>query len=120
MDELKVETSDLRSSADALVVIADAFDDAASQSGALAAAVGHDGLAQRVTDFAKRWDARRGELTEQIRTLEQNLRDSADAIDNADRALAKQLDDHREQARAARPTGPRSTWAAIRCPATRP
>ena len=91
MDQFKVNTSTLSDAADAVARVGTALDDATTDTEGLAAVVGHDGLATQVRSFATSWDKRRADLTEQLVTLSDNLRNGADSIQALDQGLADHL-----------------------------
>ena len=91
MDKLKVETSDLRTISDALLVIGTEFQDANENSDTLAEAVGEDELAGRIRDFAKNWDVRRKDFVDKISKLQKNVEHGADSFEKTDKQLANGL-----------------------------
>jgi uncharacterized protein YukE len=91
-DKLTVDTTAMRDAAAALKKIADEFSGSEVNALGLSRAVGNDHLAERIVDFAKSWDFRRAELTEQINTLSNNLTTGADGFDTTDSDLASELD----------------------------
>ena len=98
MSDLLVDTTLLRDMASDVSLIRTEFDTAKTTSENLADAVGHAGLADRVTAFASNWDHRRSELVEQLQTLGDNLLTVADGLESTDTELGECLTD------AAQPT----------------
>lgn len=66
---LKLDLEALRSLADSLDVVANEFSQANTNSDSIADAVGHDGLAECVRDFAHKWDDAREGMTENLKVL---------------------------------------------------
>jgi uncharacterized protein YukE len=93
MDKLKIDTEVLRESVRALDLVDSEFTDANNNSDALADAVGHNELADRVRNFAHNWDHRRKEMIEAIESLRKILTEGADTIEQTDQKLASNLTD---------------------------
>jgi len=91
MDKIKVDTTDLRDTAKDLETIAHEFKDADKNSAALAAAVGHPGLANHITSFSMNWTQRRADMVKTIDELQKKLTEGADALEKADSHLAAEL-----------------------------
>ncbi|MEO7123907.1 MAG: hypothetical protein ABI400_12490 [Lacisediminihabitans sp.] len=91
MDKLKIDTQNLRDAASALKTVRTEFEEANANSDTLADAVGEQRLADRIKDFAHNWDMKRKDFVEDIRTLEKNLTDGADALEKTDTDLAAGL-----------------------------
>ncbi|MBB5639487.1 hypothetical protein [Cryobacterium roopkundense] len=101
MSDLLVDTTLLRDMASDVSLIRTEFDSAKTTSRNLADAVGHAGLADRVTTFASNWDHRRGELVEQLATLGENLLTAADGLENTDTELGACITDAAQPAAGA-------------------
>ena len=67
------------------------FDDANENSDAVAVAVGHSHLADKVRNFAHNWDQRRKDLVEQITTIEDNMAEISMQFATLDGDLATDL-----------------------------
>ena len=89
MSDLLIDTTLLRDMASDVSLIQTEFDTAKATSQNLVDAVGHSGLADRVTAFASNWDHRRSELVEQLATLGENLLTAADGLENTDKELGE-------------------------------
>jgi len=88
---LKVDTDSVRSVSNDLIRITSELTDAQAHSDDVADAVGHDGLAGALRNFAGSWDDRRRKLIEQIAQLRDSATSIADAFDDTDSALARAL-----------------------------
>ncbi len=104
---LKVDTQSVRFVSDDLGAITSELTDAQAHSDGVAEAVGHDGLAGALRNFAGSWDDRRRTLVEQIAQMRDSATSIADAFDDTDSALARALTDA-----AAAPSGAASTGTA--------
>ncbi|UZN03043.1 hypothetical protein [Cellulomonas sp. S1-8] len=69
MGHLRLDTDALISAGADLRLVARELDHATTRSDVVADAVGHDGLAAKVRDFAQGWDGRRAEMLEEIARL---------------------------------------------------
>ena len=69
MGHLRLSTDELIDVGADLRLVARELDSANARSDTLAEAVGHAGLAARVSDFAHGWDGRRAEMLEEIARL---------------------------------------------------
>ncbi len=69
MSDLDIDIDLLRETGAALRVVATEFEHANDNSDHAADATGHDGLADRVREFAHNWDDRRGKMLESIAFL---------------------------------------------------
>lgn len=67
------------------------FENANENSDAVAEAVGHDWLAERVRNFAHNWDNRRKDLVEQLQTVQDNMKEIQDAFEEIDVEFANGL-----------------------------
>lgn len=63
------------------------------RSDRIAEAVGHDGLAEAVREFAHGWDDRRTELTRKVRALAAAAATTAQAFTEVDAELARALEE---------------------------
>jgi len=102
---LKVDTGSVRSVSQDLARITAELDGAAAHSDDVADAVGHDGLAGALRNFAGSWDDRRRKLVEQISHLQASATAIADAFDDTDTELARALRSAPSVAPAAASTG---------------
>ncbi|WP_349899376.1 hypothetical protein [Parafrigoribacterium soli] len=64
------------------------FKNAEKFSDEVAAATGHDHLADKVHDFASNWNAHREGMIEAIQTLHDSVKKIYDAFDETDKSLA--------------------------------
>ena len=71
------------------------FAEAGDRSDALADAVGHPRLADRVQAFVDNWDHRRSELAEQLAVVRDDLHGIVSGFEEADRELARALTEQR-------------------------
>ena len=71
------------------------FAEAGDRSDALAEAVGHPRLGDRVRAFADNWDKRRSELTEQLAVVRDGLHGIVTGFEEVDRELARALTEQR-------------------------
>jgi gas vesicle protein len=90
--DLKLDTEQLRDTAELLSSMAAEFEKANENVATTASAVGDDTLKHAVERFASSWNQHREELTEQITKLRDHLVNAADSIEAADLALADGLD----------------------------
>ncbi|SDO25366.1 hypothetical protein SAMN05216368_11364 [Cryobacterium flavum] len=92
MADLCVSTQSLRGLSDELTIVAQEFNNANTRSDTIAAAVGHSGLAEAVTDFAHGWDDRRSEMVDSIAFLAEGAAGCADTFEDVDNQLAKSIE----------------------------
>lgn len=85
---LEVDTRSLDQAADDLIIISAEFDGADTYADVVGAAVGHAGLAQRLSSFTDGWKIRRGEIEETVWGLAEVLRTTANAFEDTDSQLA--------------------------------
>lgn len=90
---LKVDTESVRSVSTNLTRITTELTDAQAHSDDAADAVGHNGLAGALRNFASSWDDRRLKLINQIAQLRDSATAVADTFDETDSALAHALTD---------------------------
>jgi hypothetical protein len=95
MSDLKLDVDDVRALGSSLKTIGDEFDGANAHSDRVADAIGHDGLAGAVHDFAHDWDDKRAKMVANIKTLGSAATTVAETFTKADGQLAKALDGHR-------------------------
>lgn len=69
MGHLRLSTDELIAVGTDLRTVAAELHDASTTSTAIADAVGHAGLAEKVRDFAHGWDGRRAEMLEEVARL---------------------------------------------------
>lgn len=67
------------------------FESADDTSSDVAEAVGHRGLAERVRAFTHNWTNRRGDLVEQLQTLEEHFAHLDQSFDDVDGGLASSV-----------------------------
>lgn len=102
---LKVDTDSVRSVSNDLIRITSELTDAQAHSDDVADAVGHNGLAGALRNFAGSWDDRRRKLVEQISQLQASATAIADAFDDTDTELARALTTPPSVAPTAAPAG---------------
>lgn len=78
MGKLVIDVAALQSLSSNLTTVASEFENANTNSDAIASAVGHPGLAGTVRDFAHGWDDTRGKMVEGIRALADSSQAVAD------------------------------------------
>jgi uncharacterized protein YukE len=86
-----IDLEAVRTLATDLASVADEFDSADADSAVIAAAVGHPGLSSTVTDTARGWNDKRGEISEGIRTLSDAATQVADGWADFDQQGADAL-----------------------------
>lgn len=91
MADLNIDTASLRDLGGELKTISSEFENANTRSDTIAAAVGHSGLSDAVTDFAHGWDDRRAEMVESITFMSEAAQGIADAFEETDKQLADVL-----------------------------
>ncbi len=96
MDQLIVDTLVLDAARIDVERIHREFTESTARSDRLADAVGHAGLADRVQVFVDNWDHRRGEITEQLATVRDNLALIVEAFETTDQELANALTEQRD------------------------
>ncbi|HEV6953754.1 MAG TPA: type VII secretion target [Promicromonospora sp.] len=92
MADLRVDLDAVRELGSSLTVVADEFEGANANSDRIAGAVGHEGLAGVVRDFAHKWDDTRGKMTENLRKLAEASTQVAQAFTEVDSELGKALE----------------------------
>lgn len=110
MGDLRIDTHSLRDLGGELGQIGSEFEHANTRSDVIAGAVGHDGLADAITDFAHGWDDRRKDMVDSIQFMAKAATGIADAFEDADAQLADALSDPAPTPAAATP-GPGSPTA---------
>ncbi|MFI9486381.1 hypothetical protein ACIG47_08305 [Promicromonospora sp. NPDC052451] len=92
MVDLRVDLDAVRELGSSLSVVAGEFENANANSDRIAGAVGHEGLAGVVRDFAHKWDDTRGKMTENLRKLAEASTQVAQAFTDIDRDLARAME----------------------------
>ncbi|MFC6510575.1 hypothetical protein ACFQBY_22255 [Promicromonospora citrea] len=92
MADLRVDLDAVRELGSSLTVVADEFEGANANSDRIAGAVGHEGLAGVVRDFAHKWDDTRGKMTENLRKLAEASTQVAQAFTEVDSELGKAME----------------------------
>jgi uncharacterized protein YukE len=92
MTDLRVDLEAVRELGSSLTTVADEFENANANSSRIADAVGHEGLAGVVRDFAHAWDDTRAKMTENLRMLADASTAVADAFTDVDADLAKGIE----------------------------
>jgi hypothetical protein len=67
--DLEIDTEVLNEAGRSLRLVANEFEHANANSDRAAEAVGHDGLAERVREFAHNWDDRRAKIVNNVVSL---------------------------------------------------
>ncbi|MGW8568083.1 hypothetical protein [Isoptericola sp. NPDC055881] len=107
MADLRVDLDAVTELGSSLTTVADEFENATTRSDRIADAVGHDGLASAVRDFASSWDDTRKKMTENLRLLADASVQVAQAFTDIDGDLADGIRGDGAPAPApARPGGP--------------
>ena len=91
MDKIVINTTDLRDSANDLKLIDEEFTNCDNNADEFSKVVGHDGLGDKLNDFANRWEKHRNDMKGKIEELQKILNQGADEIEKTDRDLAKNL-----------------------------
>ncbi|WP_336923463.1 hypothetical protein [Aquipuribacter sp. SD81] len=91
MADLEIDTVVLRETGAALRLVATEFEHANARTDALADALGHRGLAERVREFARSWDDRRAEMVEGIAALADTATGVGETYETIDSELAAAL-----------------------------
>lgn len=92
MVDLRVDLDAVRELGSSLTVVAAEFETANANSDRIADAVGHEGLAGVVRDFARSWDDTRAKMTENLRMLADSSSAVADAFTDIDTDLAQAIE----------------------------
>lgn len=92
MPDLNVDLDAVRELGSSLTTVANEFENANANSDRIAGAVGHEGLAGVVRDFAHKWDDTREKMTENLKMLAESSTQVADAFTQVDGDLAKGLE----------------------------
>lgn len=92
MADLRLDLEAVESLASSLTTVADEFENANANSDRIAEAVGHEGLAGCVRDFAHKWDDTRESMTENLRGLADASSAVAEAFSEIDTDLATALE----------------------------
>ncbi|RLK48934.1 hypothetical protein [Microbacterium telephonicum] len=93
MADLKIDVTEVLSSASRAERIAGDLAGAERIADETATYTGHDGLAGKVRDFGEKWDIARGELEENLTFIAEYLRAVIDTFDDLDTDLAASLQD---------------------------
>lgn len=81
MSDLEIDTDVLVEAGRSLRLVANEFEHANANSDRAAEAVGHEGLAERVREFAHNWDDRRGKMVNNVMSLAEASSGIGDAFD---------------------------------------
>lgn len=92
MADLKIDVSEVLSSASRAERIAGDFAGAERIADETAGYTGHDGLAGKVRDFGGKWDIARGKLEENLTFIAEYLRAVIDTFEDLDTDLAASLE----------------------------
>lgn len=92
MADLKVDLDAVRELGSSLTTVANEFENANANSNRIADAVGHEGLAGVVRDFAHKWDDTREKMTANLKMLAESSTQVAEAFTQIDGDLAKGLE----------------------------
>ena len=92
MADLIVDTDFLRKTGSDLRVVAKEFEHANSHSDDASDATGHDGLAERVREFAHNWDDRRKKMVGNIAGLAEAAHGVGDAFEQLETDLVGALE----------------------------
>ncbi|MHC2998444.1 hypothetical protein [Microbacterium sp. HJ5] len=91
MDGVELDIARLRETGTRLETVRAEFENASANARGLADAVGHDGLADALVDFADKWDDRRADMLENIGTLAEITTGIAEAFGQLDTEYAAAL-----------------------------
>ena len=91
MDGVELDLARLREAGGRLETVRAEFENASANARGLADAVGHDGLADALVDFAEKWDDRRADMLENIGTLAEITTGIAEAFGQLDSEYAAAL-----------------------------
>lgn len=92
MSGVELDLARLNEAGRRLTTVKHEFERASANSHGLAEAVGHDGLADALIDFADKWDDTREDLVANIGTLAQIASGIADAFTQLDTEYAAALE----------------------------
>jgi uncharacterized protein YukE len=95
--DLSIDMATLRTLADDLASIKQEFESADENAAAAAEATGHDGLQDRVNEFADKWRIKREDMMADLATLADVIRQVADTFTQVDADLARSLEDRAAQ-----------------------
>jgi len=96
--DLSIDMEELRTLAEDLKAIQEEFEGADDGAEDAADATGHDGLHDKVNDFADKWRIKRGEMTQNVAKLQGIVQQIVDTFTEVDTELAKALEDAAEKA----------------------
>lgn len=91
--DLSIDMDQLTTLKEDLKAITDELENADSNAQAAAEATGHDGLRDRVNEFADKWEIKRGEMLENVKKLSDIIAQIADTFTEIDTELAKSLEE---------------------------
>ena len=91
--DLSIDMETLRTLADDLASIKREFENADENASAAAEATGHDGLQDRVNEFADKWRIKREDMMADLTTLADVIRQVTDTFTQVDADLARALED---------------------------
>lgn len=92
MADLRMDLDAVRELGSSLTTVANEFENANANSDRIAGAVGHEGLAGVVRDFAHKWDDTREKMTENLRKLADASTQVAQAFTDVDKQLGQSLE----------------------------
>jgi hypothetical protein len=91
--DLSIDMDQLTTLKEDLKAITDELENADANARSAADATGHDGLRDRVNDFADKWEIKRGEMLENVKKLSDIITQIADTFTEIDTELAKALEE---------------------------
>ncbi|GAA1715869.1 hypothetical protein GCM10009809_10010 [Isoptericola hypogeus] len=97
--DLSIDMDELRTLAEDLKTIKEEFEGADDHAEDAANATGHDGLRDKVNDFADKWRIKREEMTENVVKLQGIVQQISDTFTQVDTELAKALEDAAEKSK---------------------
>ena len=92
MADVELDLARLNEAGRRLTTVKHEFEHASANSRGLAEAVGHDGLADALIDFAEKWDDTREDMVANIGTLAEAASGIADAFTRLDTEYAAALE----------------------------
>ncbi|MGF0114876.1 hypothetical protein ACQFYA_00945 [Promicromonospora sp. Marseille-Q5078] len=105
MADLRVDLDAVTELGSSLSRVADEFENATTRSDRIADAVGHEGLAGAVRDFASSWDDTREKMTGNLRLLADASVQVAQAFTDIDSDLADGISGEGQPAPSSRASG---------------
>lgn len=107
MGDLKLDLGLLTQLRDDLDAVVSEFNDADDFSDQVAESTGHDDLASHTRDFAHKWNDKRAKMTENVQTLQQQIKAISDGFTHVDGELAKALEEAAAEGKASYPPVPK-------------